>query len=413
MIGQKTGSLAHVQCSQCRQLVYNVVPKIAQHTCGRVPRPAHIATSKPGRSQCRQRFLQPCKAVDRDIGGYTPSDYITWSDDPKQQCHHQAEVVVDAPVDACFALWMDWTKIIDFLDLIGQIGLDDGIPDMALLQCFYRWRRLPLMEITFLLERTKVEPNKRIKFQTCYGMPMKGQVTFQEQADGQTKFKLYFTHGVPNLLVQLQVGPFGVETDLMRILKENLAEYKTLVEQTVPEDWQQQKQQVADRVQQQQQQLSQQVEQQPQQEAVAAEPAEQQQGAEVVEQPDQQLEQAAAAAVPPPAAAGRKQRSSRRTTQEASAAAAVAEGDGLGTSASTAADAAAERKPRGRPPTSRRGTTSKAAAAAAELFDSTSSSGTGRRGKPPAASKAEGQQGASGRPARRSSRRTTASVQEQ
>lgn len=35
--------------------------------------------------------------------------------------------------------------------------------------------RLPLMEIIFLLERTKVEQNKRIKFQTCYGMPMSGK----------------------------------------------------------------------------------------------------------------------------------------------------------------------------------------------------------------------------------------------
>lgn len=38
--------------------------------------------------------------------------------------------------------------------------------------------RLPLMEIIILLERTKVEPNKRIKFQTCYGMPMKGGITY-------------------------------------------------------------------------------------------------------------------------------------------------------------------------------------------------------------------------------------------
>lgn len=114
------------------------------------------------------RSLQPCSAVDRDIGGYTPSDYITWSEDPKQQCHHHAEVVVDAPVDTCFSLWMDWSKIIDFLDLVGQvwqaafvwlaaiqtedvltlllasvlqIGLDDDNPDMALLQCFYRWSK--------------------------------------------------------------------------------------------------------------------------------------------------------------------------------------------------------------------------------------------------------------------------------
>jgi uncharacterized membrane protein len=30
-------------------------------------------------------------------------------------------VVVDAPIDACFAMWSDWTKLVDFMDLIGQV----------------------------------------------------------------------------------------------------------------------------------------------------------------------------------------------------------------------------------------------------------------------------------------------------
>lgn len=163
MIGTKTCALTRSQCLPGKQLVRNVLSQLPQHPCGLVAHPAQKATYQTGRSECRQRsvhcgingislrgsdhsspcygltsrskagpisqyavvgacrVLQPCRAVDRDIGGYTPSDYITWSDDPKQQCHHQAEVVVDAPVGACFSLWMDWTKIIDFLDLIGQV----------------------------------------------------------------------------------------------------------------------------------------------------------------------------------------------------------------------------------------------------------------------------------------------------
>jgi hypothetical protein len=59
---------------------------------------------------------------DLEIGGYTPSSYITFAEEPEWQCHQHAEVVVDAPVDRCFALWNDWSKLVDFLDLIGQVG---------------------------------------------------------------------------------------------------------------------------------------------------------------------------------------------------------------------------------------------------------------------------------------------------
>ncbi|KAF8062649.1 hypothetical protein HT031_003978 [Scenedesmus sp. PABB004] len=174
---------------------------------------------------------------ERDIGGYTPAEYISWSDDPTRQCHHAAEVVVDAPIGAAFALWADWARLIEFMDLVGQIGLDPDTPDMALFQCFYRWRKLPMMEIIFLLERTCVEPDARITFESATGMPIKGEVRLQEQADGRTRVALAFSHPVPNLLVQLQVGPFGLETDLLRILRENLETYRRLAEAAAPPDW--------------------------------------------------------------------------------------------------------------------------------------------------------------------------------
>lgn len=61
------------------------------------------------------------------IGGYTPADYITYSEEPEHQCHHVVEVLVDAPVDVCFALWNDWHRLIDFLDLIGQVGASGAV----------------------------------------------------------------------------------------------------------------------------------------------------------------------------------------------------------------------------------------------------------------------------------------------
>ena len=101
------------------------------------------------------------------ISGYTPANYITYSDKMVQHWH---SVVVHAPRSACFQFFSDWNRLVDFLDLVSQvnargkerqpagrsnspiargattgmldvhaqIGLDPATPDMALFQCFYR-----------------------------------------------------------------------------------------------------------------------------------------------------------------------------------------------------------------------------------------------------------------------------------
>jgi hypothetical protein len=58
------------------------------------------------------------------IGGYTPSDYITFSDEPEHACVHTAEALVAAPPEACFALWDDWQRLVEFIDVIGQVRRD-------------------------------------------------------------------------------------------------------------------------------------------------------------------------------------------------------------------------------------------------------------------------------------------------
>ena len=70
----------------------------------------------------RRQTSQTCASKsDTEISGYTPADYITYSEDPEQACVHAAEVVVDAPLDVAFAWWDDWQRLVDFMDLIGQV----------------------------------------------------------------------------------------------------------------------------------------------------------------------------------------------------------------------------------------------------------------------------------------------------
>ncbi len=53
--------------------------------------------------------------------GYTPASYITYSEDEKHFCAHEAKVVVDAPASVCFGLWDDWHRIVDYMDLVAQV----------------------------------------------------------------------------------------------------------------------------------------------------------------------------------------------------------------------------------------------------------------------------------------------------
>ncbi len=53
--------------------------------------------------------------------GYTPASYITYSEEEKHFCAHEAKVVVDAPASVCFGLWDDWHRIVDYIDLVAQV----------------------------------------------------------------------------------------------------------------------------------------------------------------------------------------------------------------------------------------------------------------------------------------------------
>jgi hypothetical protein len=77
-----------------------------------------------------------CQAEPEPVGGYTPADYISFSQDDNKQCHHNAEVLVDAPLDVCYSMWSDWTKLLDFLDLVGQVGVHAVLGSSSLqMQC--------------------------------------------------------------------------------------------------------------------------------------------------------------------------------------------------------------------------------------------------------------------------------------
>ncbi|KAG2429630.1 hypothetical protein HXX76_010861 [Chlamydomonas incerta] len=105
---------------------------------------------------------------------------------------------------------------------------------MALFQTFYRHGLLPVMEIVFVLQKTQVVENERIEFESVWGMPMSGSVSFRPldgAAGSRTEVTLEFAQALPTLLVDLKVGVFGVQNSLRPILSENLVAFKELAEE--------------------------------------------------------------------------------------------------------------------------------------------------------------------------------------
>ncbi|GIL82372.1 hypothetical protein Vretimale_11807 [Volvox reticuliferus] len=203
---------------------------------------SHVAASslklQAATRHCRQRrgslgcfaATEPGPGPDSVISGYTPANYISFSENEKDVATHNLVIDVDAPANICFGIWNDWNRLVEFLDLVAQIGLDVNNPDLALFQCFYRHGLLPVMEIVFVLQKTEILPDKRIAFESVWGMPMSGSVTFKSLRDGKTRVKLSFSQALPDLLVDLKVGVFGVQNSLMPILSENLQAFRSIAE---------------------------------------------------------------------------------------------------------------------------------------------------------------------------------------
>ncbi|GLI70767.1 hypothetical protein VaNZ11_015800, partial [Volvox africanus] len=236
---QSLKSISHVRLrhnvAACEQVVGRR-PSSACGACSRVAASspelqaaAHHSRQRRG-SLCCFAATEPGPGPDSVISGYTPANYISFSENEKDVATHNFVIEVDAPANICFGIWNDWNRLVEFLDLVAQIGLDVNNPDLALFQCFYRHGLLPVMEIVFVLQKTEILPDKRIAFESVWGMPMSGSVTFKPLRNGKTRVKLSFSQALPDLLVDLKVGVFGVQNSLMPIFSENLLAFKSIAE---------------------------------------------------------------------------------------------------------------------------------------------------------------------------------------
>jgi hypothetical protein len=78
-----------------------------------------------GRQLCAEdtaRLSVVANAKREPIQGYTPANYITFAEGQQHRCHYMVAVEVDAPPSLCYAIWDDYARWVDFLDLVSQVG---------------------------------------------------------------------------------------------------------------------------------------------------------------------------------------------------------------------------------------------------------------------------------------------------
>lgn len=105
-----------------------------QHACGRgadqsagrrrLAAPAPLLA--PHRLTDNSRPSIACASGEEVISGYTPANYISFSEQPGDVAGHGFSVVVDAPSSVCFGIWNDWNRLVEFLDLVAQVCLVVG-----------------------------------------------------------------------------------------------------------------------------------------------------------------------------------------------------------------------------------------------------------------------------------------------
>jgi hypothetical protein len=57
------------------------------------------------------------------IAGYTPANYIFFSEVPEHSCSHNVSVSVSSSPTACYDLFQDWSRLVEFFDMVAQARL--------------------------------------------------------------------------------------------------------------------------------------------------------------------------------------------------------------------------------------------------------------------------------------------------
>eukprot|EP00887_Chlorella_sp_A99_P007333 scaffold2.g7333.t1 len=119
----------------------------------RRPRPPAAGEEYPELELPEDATLEDPPPLRYESGGYTPFEYIEFSDVPLR---HEVSVYVDAPVEKVYGCWADRLNwLYWFEDFIDEMGFHEEDPSLVSMYLWYRWAMTPKLELYCTLQRTQ------------------------------------------------------------------------------------------------------------------------------------------------------------------------------------------------------------------------------------------------------------------
>ena len=163
-------------------------------------------------------------------GGYTPFEYVDFTD---EDVLHEVQLRVRKPRAHVFEVWADRLNYGEWFSLLGQAVLHADSPELASYFVFYRWGRLPPLELYATLSR-ELEAGESVLERSVDGWDLAVGAFFEDDVaddDGTaaTLVTLRLGYALPAPLAE-HVGSVGVYGHVEEILQADMRAMKRFIE---------------------------------------------------------------------------------------------------------------------------------------------------------------------------------------
>lgn len=164
-------------------------------------------------------------------GGYTPFEYVDFTE---EDVLHEVQVRVRRPRAHVFEVWADRLNYGEWFSLLGQAVLHADAPELASYFIFYRWGRLPPLELYATLQRELGEEGESVLERSVDGWDLAVGAFFEDDGaddDGtaSTLVTLRLGYALPAPLAE-HVGSVGVYGHVEEILRADMLAMKAFIE---------------------------------------------------------------------------------------------------------------------------------------------------------------------------------------
>lgn len=174
-------------------------------------------------------LLEPFQGARKPEGGYTPHEFVIFTDRPLR---HEVTVTVAVPRAAVYEAWQEPLNWLEWFSPIDQMAFHEDNPDLVTMYLWYRWARTPYLELFSTLRRTRSEEGVHMLWEPAEGAPLVAALLLEDAPGGGTRATLRLSYLIPKVLWEFagSVAVYGDVDDLLRGCMESMARYLEAVD---------------------------------------------------------------------------------------------------------------------------------------------------------------------------------------